>query len=282
MERDDVPAAGGVLEAFSLDGDAVLVTGGASGIGTAYAEACAEAGADVMLADIDVEGAESVAADLVEATGGDIRTVACDVTDEEDVRGAVDATVEAFGGLDVAFANAGIGRMFNPVHSQSLEHWREVMNVNLDGVFLTTREAAAAMKEHGSAAADGREGRGGRIITTASVLGLVGTETPGLSAYVASKGGVVQFTKQAAVELGPDIRVNAIAPGWIHTGIGGGMLREDAPGMEPIQDQMRQETALGRLGYPEDMKGLALFLASPASNYCTGGVYRNDGGYTAT
>ncbi len=272
MERDDVPAADGVLAAFSLDGDAVLVTGGASGIGTAYAEACAEAGADVMLADIDAEGAESVAADIADETGGDVRSVACDVTDEDDVRAAVDATVDAFGGLDVAFANAGIGRMFNPVHSQSLEHWREVMDVNLDGVFLTTREAAAAMKEDG----------GGRIVTTASVLGLVGTETPGLSAYVASKGGVVQFTKQAAVELGPDIRVNAIAPGWVHTGIGGGMLREDAPGMEPIQDQMRQETALGRLGYPEDLKGLALFLASPASAYCTGAVYLNDGGYTAT
>jgi len=282
MERDDVPAADNVLEAFSLDGDAALVTGGARGIGAAYAEACAEAGGDVMLADIDADGAESTAAELAEATGADVRSVACDVTDEDDVRGAVDATVEAFGGLDVTFANAGIGRLFDPVHSQDLEHWREVMDVNLDGVFLTTRESAAAMREGSTAAADGREDGGGRIVTTASVLGLVGTETPGLSAYVASKGGVVQFTKQAAVELGPDIRVNAIAPGWVHTGIGGGMLREDAPGMEPVQEQMRRETALGRLGYPADLKGLALFLASPASAYCTGGVYRNDGGYTAT
>jgi NAD(P)-dependent dehydrogenase (short-subunit alcohol dehydrogenase family) len=272
MERDDVPAAAGVLESFSLDGDAVLVTGGAGGIGAAYAEACAEAGGDVMLADIDADGAESTAAELAEAAGADVRAVACDVTDEDDVRDAVDATVDAFGGLDVTFANAGIGRLFDPVHSQDLEHWREVMAVNLDGVFLTTRESAAAM----------RADEGGRIVTTASVLGLVGTETPGLSAYVASKGGVVQFTKQAAVELGPDIRVNAIAPGWVHTGIGGGMMREDAPGMEPVQEQMRQETALGRLGYPADLKGLALFLASPASAYCTGAVYRNDGGYTTT
>jgi NAD(P)-dependent dehydrogenase (short-subunit alcohol dehydrogenase family) len=272
MDREEVPAAAGVLEAFSLDGDAVLVTGGAGGIGRACAEACAEAGGDVMLADIDAEGADAAAAELADDTGRDVRAVECDVTDEDDVAAAVEATVEAFGGLDVTFANAGIGRLFASVDGQSYEQWREILDVNLDGVFLTTREAASAMDRDD----------GGRIVTTASVLGLVGTDNVGLSAYVASKGGVVQFTRQAAVELGPEVRVNAIAPGWIHTGIGGGMLREDAPGMEPVQEQMRGETTLDRLGYPEDLKGLALFLASPASSYCTGAVYLADGGYTAT
>jgi len=254
------------LEKFRLDEDVVLVTGAASGIGKAIAEACADAGARLALADKDVEGLEAVAEDL------DAETLALpvDVSVHEEVVAMVEETVDHFGGLDVAFANAGIGRLGQSVESYDVDQWHEVMDVNLDGVFYTIREAAAVMEE------------GGRIVTTASVLSQIASDFPGVAAYVASKGGVAQLTKQAAADLGPEgIRVNAIAPGWVHTGIGGGAFRKDS-GLDHLHERMEEETIMGRLGEPEDLKGVALFLASEASAYCTGSVLTVDGGWTAT
>ncbi|MFB6085028.1 MAG: SDR family NAD(P)-dependent oxidoreductase [Halorientalis sp.] len=254
------------LDKFRLDDDVVLVTGAASGIGKAIAEACADAGARLALADKNEEGVAAVADDL------DAETLAipADVSVHEEVEAMVAETVEAFGGLDVAFANAGIGRIGQSVDSYDIEQWHEVMDVNLDGVFYTIREAAAVMEE------------GGRIVTTASVLSQIASDFPGVAAYVASKGGVAQLTKQAAADLGQQgIRVNAIAPGWTHTNIGGGAFRKDS-GMDHLHEQMEEETIVGRLGEPEDLKGVALFLASEASAYCTGSVLTVDGGWTAT
>ena len=254
----------GVLDCFRLDGDVVLITGAASGIGRGYAGACADVGASLALADIDAEGLAEVARELDAET----LELEVDVSEPEQVAAMVQETKAEFGGLDVVFANAGIGRLSLPVDRYPLEEWDEVMNVNLDGVFYTVREAAASMDE-------------GSIVTTASVLGDVASEWPGVAAYVASKGGVVQLTKQAAVELAPDIRVNAIAPGWTHTNIGGGAFRKDA-GLDAMHDEMADETLLGRLGDPDDLKGIAVFLASDASTYCTGSVFTVDGGWTAT
>ena len=254
----------GVLDRFRLDGDVVLITGAASGIGRGYAKACADVGADLALADIDAEGLAATAEELDAET----LELEVDVSDPEQVAAMVQETKAEFGGLDVVFANAGIGRLSLPVDRYPLEEWDEVMDVNLDGVFYTVREAAASMDE-------------GSIVTTASVLGDVASEWPGVAAYVASKGGVVQLTKQAAVELAPDIRVNAIAPGWTHTNIGGGAFRKDA-GLDEMHEQMADETLLGRLGEPDDLKGIAVFLASDASTYCTGSVFTIDGGWTAT
>lgn len=256
----------GVLDRFRLDGDVVLITGAASGIGKGYAEACADVGADLALADVDAEGLEAVAADLE----ADTETMDVDVSDPEQVAATVQETKAAFGGLDVVFANAGIGRLSLPLDRYPLEEWDDVMDVNLDGVFYTVREAAAAMEE------------GGSIVTTASILGSVASDWPGVAAYVASKGGVVQLTKQAAADLGDQgIRVNAIAPGWTHTDIGGGAFRKDS-GLEDMHEAMAEETLLGRLGEPEDLQGIAVFLASDASAYCTGSVFTVDGGWTAT
>jgi NAD(P)-dependent dehydrogenase (short-subunit alcohol dehydrogenase family) len=255
-----------ILDRFRLDDDVVLVTGAASGIGKAYAEACADVGARLALADIDEEGVEAVADEL------DAETLALpvDVSDYDEVEAMVAETVDQFGHLDVTFANAGIGRLSAPVDSYDVAEWRDVMDVNLDGVFYTVREAAAVMDE------------GGSIVTTASVLGSVASDFPGVAAYVAAKGGVVQLTKQAAADLGNrGIRVNAIAPGWTHTNIGGGAFRKDS-GMDDLHEQFADQTLLGRLGEPEDMQGIALFLASDASAYCTGSVFTVDGGWTTT
>jgi len=254
----------GVLDRFRLDGDVVLITGAASGIGRGYAGACADVGADLALADIDAEGLAATAEELDAET----LELKIDVSDPEAVAAMVQETKAELGSLDVVFANAGIGRLSLPVDRYPLEEWDEVMDVNLDGVFYTVREAAASMDE-------------GSIVTTASVLGDVASEWPGVAAYVASKGGVVQLTKQAAAELAPDIRVNAIAPGWTHTNIGGGAFRKDA-GLDEMHEQMADETLLGRLGEPDDLKGVAVFLASDASAYCTGSVFTVDGGWTTT
>ena len=254
----------GVLDRFRLDGDVALITGAASGIGRGYAGACADVGADLALADIDAEGLTATAEELDAET----LELEVDISDPEQVAAMVQETKAEFGGLDVVFANAGIGRLSLPVDRYPLEEWDEVMDVNLDGVFYTVREAAASMDE-------------GSIVTTASVLGDVASEWPGVAAYVASKGGVVQLTKQTAVELAPDIRVNAIAPGWTHTNIGGGAFRKDA-GLDAMHDEMADETLLGRLGDPDDLKGIAVFLASDASAYCTGSVFTVDDRWTAT
>ena len=254
----------GVLDCFRLDGDVVLITGAASGIGRGYAGACGDVGADLALADIDAEGLAATAEELDAET----LELEVDVSDPEAVAAMVQETKAELGGLDVVFANAGIGRLSLPVDRYPLEEWEDVMDVNLDGVFYTVREAAASMDE-------------GSIVTTASILGDVASEWPGVAAYVASKGGVVQLTKQAAAELAPDIRVNTIAPGWTHTNIGGGAFRKDA-GLDEMHEQMADETLLGRLGDPDDLKGIAVFLASDASAYCTGSVFTVDGGWTTT
>lgn len=256
------------LEAFELNEDVALVTGAASGIGRAYAEAMAEAGADVAIADVDTDGLSETAS-LVESAGAEVLEQETDVSDEAEVEAMVDATVDTFDGLDVAFANAGIAGVDgvgSQIESLPTETWDDVMDVNLRGVFFTDRYAAAAMDD------------GGSIVNTASILSFVAAQLPGLSPYVASKGGVRQLTRQLAAELGPrGIRVNAVAPGWIRTNIGGGMLAGASGG---FADDMAQETCLKRLGNPEDLKGVATFLASDASEYCTGATLRVDGGWT--
>ena len=272
--RDALVTSMTILDRFRLDGDAVLVTGAASGIGRAYAEATAGAGADVALIDIDEDGLEEATDEVAEMGDGDATAIVADVSEEDDVDRMVDETVDAYGGLDVAFANAGVGDIGGSIWNYDVEQWDDLMDVNLRGTFMTNKAAATAMR--------GNED-GGAIVNTASVLSFVGNQLPGLSAYVASKGGVLQLTKQLATELGGEgIRVNAIAPGFVHTNIGQGAFKEDSPIMQTVGDELEDATALGRLGYPDDMKGAAVYLASDASAYCTGAAYLVDGGWTAS
>ncbi len=262
-----------VLESFRLDGRSALVTGAGSGLGRAFSEALAEAGAAVACVDLDLTAAEETASSLREA-GGQAVAMAADVADEEDVRGAFERAEHDLGPLTVAFANAGIAGESGRLADLTLEGWNGVVAVNLTGVYLTVREAARRMEPRGY----------GKIISTASIYGFVGDALVGSFGYTAAKGAVVNLTRTAALQLAPSgIRVNAIAPAFIRTNIGGGLLREEVedPEVKALQAEIVRRTPLGRFGVPDDLKGMAVFLASPASDYCTGATYPVDGGWLA-
>lgn len=260
-----------VLDSFRLDGDVALITGAAGGIGGAVAEAVAEAGADVALVDVDSDGLAAVADEIDTSTDATTLAIEADVSDERENERMVAETLEELGGLDIAFANAGVASLAGTPSSYDMDEWDRIMNVNLRGLFLTNQVAAGAMID----------GDGGRIINTASILGFQGTRVPGLAAYTAAKGGVVQVTRQLAAQLGRhDIRVNAMAPGWIRTAMTAQAI-PDGPGGDAIVDQLTDGMALDRLGEPEDLKGTALYLASDASRYTTGEVVLVDGGMYA-
>jgi NAD(P)-dependent dehydrogenase (short-subunit alcohol dehydrogenase family) len=188
------------------------------------------------------------------------------------VRQAVDETVRQLGRLDIAVANAGIGGQGGLLSEIPTSAWQQVIDVNLTGVFFTMREAARVMVPQGS----------GKIISTASIYGLVGDFGFGAYAYTAAKGGVVNMTRTAAVQLAQyGIRVNAIAPAFIRTNIGGGILKQPTPETQSLIEEIIRRTPLGKLGDPQDLKGATVFLASAASDYVTGITLPVDGGWLA-
>ncbi len=259
-----------VLDLFRLDGKVALVTGAGSGIGRAYAEALSEAGAAVACADIDHSLAEEVASSLE----GPAFAVRADVSDEDQVRWMVERTVAELGRLDVAFANAGISKQGPPFPETELSAWQQVIDINLTGVWLTARESARVMIGQGDA---------GRIIATASVYGFVGGFAPSPGAYQAAKGGVVNLVRDLAQTLAPHrINVSGIAPGFFRTRIGRGLLLDpdNEAGGKYVQE-IERRTPLGRIGDVGDLKGTAVYLASPASAYLTGHTIVVDGGWLA-
>jgi len=256
-----------------LDGRVALVSGAASGIGRASCLRLARAGARVAATDVDPAG-ESLVAEI-EASGGVASYRLLDVTDEEAWIEAVDEAVERWNRLDVLVNSAGIS-LAHPVAETSLAEWRRVMAVNLDGVFLGTKHVLAAMR---------RLGNGGSIVNISSASGLVGSA--GASAYCASKGGVRLFTKAAALECAKEgIRVNSVHPGGVRTPI---WERSDgwpdfvarSGGTEAAYRALAATTPAGRLGEPEEIAEVVLFLASDASRFMTGSEVTVDGGYTA-
>jgi len=269
------------LDQFDVSGRSALVTGAASGIGLAYAETMAEAGAKVTLTDIDAEGAEREAARL-RSEGYDARADRADVAVLEDVAGAIDRHVDAYGGLDICFANAGldVGNGFwtpegkrNPAGQIDVyepERWYKSIGINLTGVFHTVREAARAMKAN--EARGGR--RGGSIVITSSNAAEVNEAIVGVP-YMAAKAGVKHFMRHAAFELAAyGIRVNAIAPGPFVTNIGDGWVKKN-PAAKQAWDEL---CPLGRMAETYQIKPLALLLASDAGSYMTGSHVMIDGG----
>jgi NAD(P)-dependent dehydrogenase (short-subunit alcohol dehydrogenase family) len=248
---------------FDVDGARTVVTGAASGLGLAMAEVMAEGGARVTLADLDGDALEAVA----ERLGGDVRTAQVDVSDAAAVARLFDEVVDEQGGVDVAFANAGISLEPGVVDERGgLENldrraWDTVLGVNLNGVLFTMREAARHMKKQGS----------GRIVVTASTAGF-GTDPMVGYSYSATKAAVIIIVRQAALELARHgVHVNAIAPGPFRTNIGG-----DAAPIPP--EAWNDIVAIGRMAEPDELKGVALLLASPASSFMTGAVIPVDGG----
>lgn len=266
------------LDQFDISGRSALITGAASGLGLAYAEAMAEAGAKVTLADIDVDGAEREAARL-RSEGHEARAVICDVSDLVQVAAAFDGHVADYGGCDIVFANAGYdaGNGFwtpegkrNPegqIDVYDPERWYRSIGVNLTGIFHTVREAARVMKANGHR-------RGGSIVCTSSNAAEVNEAIVGVP-YMAAKAGVKHFMRHAAFELAAyNIRVNAIAPGPFVTNIGGGWLKKD-PAARKAWDEL---VPVGAVAETYQIKPLALLLASDASSYMTGSHVTIDGG----
>jgi len=269
------------LDQFDISGRSALVTGAASGIGLAYAEVMAEAGAKVTLTDIDAEGAERETARLA-GEGFEVRWASCDVADLAQVARAFDDHVKAYGGCDIAFANAGLdvgGGFWTPDDKRNPEgqldvydpeRWYKSIGINLTGAFHTVREAARVMKAN--EANTGR--RGGSIVITSSNAAEVNEAIVGVP-YMAAKAGVKHFMRHAAFELAAyGIRVNAIAPGPFVTNIGDGWVKKN-PQAKKAWDEL---CPLGRMAETYQIKPLALLLASDAGSYMTGSHVMIDGG----
>lgn len=252
-----------------LDGKVAIVTGGGSGIGRASAELFARQGAAVGVVDIRAEAAHEVAA-AISAEGGRALGLAADVTDDAQVRSAVDAVVAAFGNVTVLYNNAGIGSS-GAVDVAEESDWDRCFDINVKGTFLCSRAAVPSMLAAG----------GGSIINQGSVAALVGIAN--FAAYCAAKGAVVALTRSMSVDLAPrGIRVNVIAPGTVYTPLMEPMLTARGGGdLDKGLAMTIEKYPIGRLGDPADIAAAALFLASDEAAFVTGSVLTADGGMTS-
>lgn len=248
---------------LDFSGKTVLITGGSTGIGRATAEAFGRAGANVVIAARGAGGAEVAA--QISAAGGQAIYVATDVSKEAEVERLVRTAVDAYGGLDVAFNNAGTLPPTGALADQSTQAWNQTIAVDLTGVFLSLKYEIPAMLASG----------GGSIINTSSVAGLIAD--PGMAPYAAAKHGVIGLTKAAALDYArAGIRVNAIAPGLVRTPMIDGWIDDPA-----MRETVLSYSPQGRVSEPEEIAGLVMFLASDLSPFINGAVYTIDGGQTA-
>ena len=260
----------GILDKFRLDGKVAWVTGASYGLGLAYAKAFAEAGAKkVVFNDINQELVNRGIAEY-QKLGIDAYGVVCDVTNEEQVNALVKDIEEKFGGVDILVNNAGIIKRI-PMVEMTKQQWDQVINVDLTGPFLCAKAVLPGMIKKGY----------GKIINACSMMSELGRET--VSAYAAAKGGLKMLTKNICSEYGQyNIQCNAIGPGYIATPQTAPLRAKQADGsMAPFDRFIRSKTPAQRWGETEDLEGLAVFLASPASDFINGQVVYIDGGILA-
>ena len=256
-----------------LAGKVAVISGAGNGIGRATAMAMAAAGASVGVSDVVEADAAHTAKEITDA-GGKAISMKVDISLVEEVRAFISATVETFGGLDILINNAGIGGLSHRIHEVEPEDFDHVLHVNLRGTFLMTKYAIPHLLTKGS----------GAIVNIASTYGLIGA--PKASAYCATKGGIINLTRQLAVDYGPDhIRVNAICPGYIDTSLGrgkGNRTQEDYDSAVARREKAAAMQPLGRQAQPVEVANVALFLVSEAASFMTGSIVTVDGGCVTT
>ena len=253
------------MRLFDLRGRVAIVTGGNGGIGLGMAQGLAEAGADVVLAGRNPDKAQAALTELV-AHGGRSRFVAADVTKQEACRKLVESTLDEHGRLDILINNAGTSIRKMPQDYTEAE-WHLVMDTNLTSAFLCAQAAYPGMKQAG----------GGKIINIGSMMSIFGA--PYATPYAASKGGIVQMTRALATAWAADnIQANAVLPGWIDTDLTRNARRE----VEGLHERVERRTPAARWGVPSDLAGVAVFLASAASDFVTGTAIPVDGGFSIT
>lgn len=250
---------------FQLDNKVAIVTGASKGIGEAMARGLAEFGAKVVISSRKRESVDAVA-ESFQNDGLEAIAIAANMGNVEEAQTLIDQTVDAYGGIDIIINNAAANPVFGPIQNTEERAFDKILDVNLKGPFELCKKAYPILKQRG----------GGSIINISSIGGL--TPERGICIYSVSKAGLINLTKVMAQDWGADnIRVNAICPGLIKT-----KFSEALWGNEPILDRFLQQIPLNRVGTSDDVAGLAVYLASDAAAYCTGGVYLIDGGYTAT
>jgi NAD(P)-dependent dehydrogenase (short-subunit alcohol dehydrogenase family) len=240
-----------------LDGQRAVITGGASGIGRATARRMAQEGAEVAVIDLDGDGAAEVAREV------DGTAHVADVADADGLRTAVDAAAQAMAGITILFNNAGTGNQ-SPLHEWAPEEWNRLLAVNLTGVYLGFRAAIPHIRASG----------GGSVVSTASISGT--RPAAGEAPYAAAKAGVAALTASAALEYGPQIRVNSVSPGMILTALTRPLLEF----LPHERDRFNQSTPLGRIGQPDDIADVVVFLCSDLARFITGQNIVVDGGLT--
>jgi len=255
----------GILEKMRLDGKTAFVTGGARGIGKCIASALAEAGADIAIVDVDIDEARKTCREISDANNNKMIAIKTDITSPEQVNRMIDTILSEFGRVDIAFCNAGISNEV-AVEDDTYEDWKKIIEVNLNGTFLTAQAAGRVMLKQG----------GGSIICTASMSAHIVNIPQREASYAASKAGVIQMSKAMAIEWATrNVRVNTISPGYMAT-----EMTLNSPALVPLIDKWNQLSPLHRMGKPEELQSIAVYLAGDTSSFTTGADFIIDGAYT--